>query len=67
MYMLSESANSKCNICMSIESCVLAVTHTCFCFQFNQFMLVIREMLKAVEVEQQSHLEQLSKMEEQTK
>ncbi len=35
--------------------------------QFNQFMKVIGEMLKKVEVEQKAHLEQLSKMEEQTK
>ena len=35
--------------------------------QFNQFILVIRDMLQSVETEQQTHLEQLSKMEEQTK
>jgi len=35
--------------------------------QFNQFMLVIKDMLQRVETEQQSHLDQLSKMEEQTK
>ena len=34
--------------------------------QFNQFMAVIREMLKQLETEQQAHLKQLSKMEEQT-
>ena len=38
-----------------------------FVVQFNQFMKVIREMLQAIETEQQAHLEQLSKMEEQTK
>ena len=42
--------------------------YTCVCsLQFDQFMKVIREMLHKVEVEQQAHLDQLSKMEEQTK
>ena len=35
--------------------------------QFTQYMAVIREMLKQMETEQQAHLTQLSKMEEQTK
>jgi len=30
-------------------------------------MMVIREMLKKLEAEQQAHLEQLAKMEEQTR
>jgi len=40
---------------------------SCSSLQFNQFMLVIKDMLQRVETEQQSHLDQLSKMEEQTK
>ncbi|XP_019850121.1 PREDICTED: SCY1-like protein 2 isoform X2 [Amphimedon queenslandica] len=35
--------------------------------QFNQFMMVIKEMLKKIESDQRVHLEQLAKMEEQTK
>ncbi|XP_064400390.1 SCY1-like protein 2 isoform X2 [Halichondria panicea] len=35
--------------------------------QFNQFVLVIREMLVKVETEHQTYLDHLSKMEEQTK
>ena len=38
-----------------------------FLLQFNQFMVVIREMLDKVESDHQTYLEQLSKMEEQTK
>jgi len=40
---------------------------SCSLLQFNQFMLVIKDMLQRVETDQQSHLDQLSKMEEQTK
>ncbi len=65
-------------LCLSMRACVcvcvrayihVAVfpTYTYLPDQFNQFMKVIGEMLKKVEVEQKAHLEQLSKMEEQTK
>ena len=47
---------------IKMESCI--VFSQC---QFKQFMLVVREMLQCVEMEQQTHLEQLSKMEEQTR
>ena len=40
---------------------------TVLLLQFTQYMAVIREMLKQMESEQQAHLTQLSKMEEQTR
>lgn len=49
--------------CEELMSCaVCLVAHS----QFNQFMMVVKEMLKQVESEQQQHLKQLSRMEEQT-
>jgi SCY1-like protein 2 len=45
----------------------LSVEPTLNVAQFNQFMVVIRDMLQCVETEQLTHLEQLSQMEEQTR
>ena len=41
---------------------VVLITH----FQFNQFMIVVEEMLYKVVTEQRAHLEQLAAMEQQT-
>jgi hypothetical protein len=46
--------------------CMCNVIYIEFC-QFNQFMLLIKELIKKIDSEQRKDLEQFAKMEEQTK